>query len=70
MNAFALTKKRSFLALAKNAIVNSNESVHVNRQLLDTYFEAQIKHKNSISEFAGLLDKINDVSINDYSKNC
>ncbi|WP_231518581.1 hypothetical protein [Alteromonas stellipolaris] len=68
MNAFALTKKRSFLALAKNAIVNSNESVYVNRQLLDTYFEAQIKHKNSISEFAGLLDKINDVSINDYSK--
>ncbi|WOI36042.1 hypothetical protein R1T43_12500 [Alteromonas sp. CI.11.F.A3] len=68
MNAFALTKKRSFLALAKKVIMNSNESVNVNRRLLDTYFEAQIKHKNSIPPFASLLAKINDVSISDYSE--
>ena len=36
--------------------------------MLDTYFDAKIKHKNAISESASLLDKINGVSISDYSK--
>ncbi|MBO7921762.1 hypothetical protein J5X92_05975 [Alteromonas sp. K632G] len=68
MSAFVLTKKRDFLTLAKNAIVESNENVSVTISLLDTYFDAKIKHKNAISEFASLLDKINGVSISDYSK--
>lgn len=68
MSAFVLTKKQDFLTLAKNAIMETNENVSVTISLLDTYFDAQIKHKSAISQFAGLLDKINDVSISDYSK--
>lgn len=67
LNAYKLTSDMSLLSLAEKSVLGSSKSVHVNSELVDTYFNAVVNHKYAIPRFINMTKKMQSVNSVDYT---
>lgn len=67
INAYKVNEASRFLSLAEKSILSLSQGANVNSELVETYFNAAIKHKNTIPKFIDLTKKMQSVNSVDYA---